>query len=885
MKNTVLFTLILCISPHFIQAQSLLISPYLQDVEPNSAKIMWESSGGMNHSVEWGLNQGNLNQTSSASSITSQGSNLINTAQLSGLAANTRYYYRVVSDNEVSLVFDFITAPTKSSDQSFNLIAMSDMQRDGSNPEVFGDLVSNGIIAYFEQEFNADLPANLGFVMIPGDLVVNGNTYSQWKNHFFDPASPLFSHVPVYPVLGNHENNSNHYFKYFELPSNGTTGYEEHWWYKDYSNVRIIGINSNSGYRIQTQLDWLETVLNQACSDPNIDFVFTQLHHPHKSELWTPGEISYTGEVIALMETFTAACNKPSIHFFGHTHGYSRGQSRDHEHLWVNVATAGGAIDNWGEFPNADYEEFSKSIDEYGFVVINVTAGASPQFTLKRISRGDQNTTLNNIQQDLLTIKKSDAAPQQPVGLFPNGETLSPDCITLIGNTFLDPGDTHQASHWQVASTCNDFSNPIFESWKQNENWYNEINTQANDILTDEKFTGFDENSSYCWRVRYRDGHLKWSDWSTPNPFQTGTSDQSSNLLLNPGGENGVTHWIQVTGTIESLGSGECNGTNPHSGNKYLAVGGLCDGSETSYSEYYQMINISTSATEIDAGSVEVEYGGYFSNFGGSDRPAMHLVFLNSAGTEISSTSDLTTLNSNWTLLENTELIPVNTRRIKVVITGTRNAGTDNDSYFDDLKVQLDFTPGDDCSQVLPVKLIRFTAECVDKKAVLHWEVAEEQNISTYQIERSFDGVKWVITGVESPLNSSEPRTNYTHQSWESINGKPVYYRLNIFEMDGTSSYSPIVSVNCSNPHPVINIFPNPVTENQFNLFIYNPYKAPVNIQIKNILGQSIYQQEKILDEGEHKLLVEGVTNWAPGIYSLTIHTKEWSWSEKLIRE
>ena len=71
------------------------------------------------------------------------------------------------------------------------------------------------------------------------------------------------------------------------------------------------------------------------------------------------------------MENFTEECGKPSIHFFGHTHGYSRGQSHDHNHLWVNVATAGGAIDYWGEWPQADYDEFTVTQDEWGFVVVD----------------------------------------------------------------------------------------------------------------------------------------------------------------------------------------------------------------------------------------------------------------------------------------------------------------------------------------------------------------------------------------------------------------------------------------------------------------------------------------------------------------------------------
>ena len=92
--------------------------------------------------------------------------------------------------------------------------------------------------------------------------------------------------MPVYPVPGNHEQNSQFFFKYFSLPENGDPAFAEHWWYKDYSNVRLIGLESNSGYRVQQQLVWLQSVLNDAATDSTIDFVFAQLHHPHKSELW-----------------------------------------------------------------------------------------------------------------------------------------------------------------------------------------------------------------------------------------------------------------------------------------------------------------------------------------------------------------------------------------------------------------------------------------------------------------------------------------------------------------------------------------------------------------------------------------------------------------------
>ena len=119
------------------------------------------------------------------------------------------------------------------------------------------------------------------------------------------------------------------------------------------------------------------------------------------------------------MEQFSTNCGKPSIHFFGHTHAYSRGQSRDHTHLMVNVATAGGSIDYWGEFANFDYPEYSISDDEYGYVVVEVEAGADPRFTLKRFSIGDATTTEDNTLEDLISIRSNNNAPMMPVRPVP----------------------------------------------------------------------------------------------------------------------------------------------------------------------------------------------------------------------------------------------------------------------------------------------------------------------------------------------------------------------------------------------------------------------------------------------------------------------------------
>ena len=679
-------------------AQNITILPYLQDAHPTSIYIMWETDADEESIVEWGFDDQLGNETIGVA-YTSEGTNLVHEVQLENLEPFTHYHYRVRTGNAVSSIYGFKTPPLPSADEDVRIVAMSDMQQDGAFPNKFEEIVEDGVIDYLQDEFGGELIDNLALVMIPGDLVTNGNSFGQWKNTFFNPGEELFSHVPVYPVLGNHEVNTDYYFTYFKMPENGTAGFEEHWWHKDYGNVRIIGLDSNAPFDNPEQLEWLGEVLDETCAAESVDFVFAQLHHPHKSELWTPGESDFTGEVIELLENFTTDCGKPSIHFFGHTHGYSRGQSRDHKHLWINVATAGGAIDNWGEFPNFDYDEFSVSQDEYGFVVVDIVNDDDPRVVIKRVSRGDQDAIIDNEVTDSLVVRLSNFEVSTPTPQFPVSLSIPPECVILEADAFAssNPGSEHGQSHWQVASSSDGFDEPVFESWKNFENWYYDVDTQAEDDLTDELVPGLEELSTYWWRVRYRDKEMNWSDWCEPASFSTDESVLSPNLILNPGAEDDLSNWSIAEGVVEALESEVCAGIAPHSGVKYFAVGGLCDHSEVG--RLVQDVDVSAYSDSIDIETYSVNFGGYLSNYGGSDLPEMKIIFLDEGGIELGESDVLSTLNSTWTLFMDWETIPALTRTIRLELKGTRFAGTDNDSYFDDvfLKVGPEFV---DCDVV-----------------------------------------------------------------------------------------------------------------------------------------------------------------------------------------
>jgi len=502
---------------------TFLVQPYLQDANPTEITIMWETSLGEESVVEYGTSPKLGKKANGNAYDINFSASRIHEVHLTGLKRFTTYYYRVKTGKLLSDIFQFKTPPFASDNESFNFLAMSDMQIDHQNPDKFNEIVNKGVLPFLKSEYGNNVPDDLAMVLIPGDLVENGAKYEQWQNDFFEPAQNLFAEVPVYPVLGNHERNSNYYFKYFSLPKNGTPAYAEHWWYKDYGNTRIIGLNSNEGYRdSREQFAWLKSLLEETAKNEEIDFVFAQLHHPHKSELWIPGEEESSGKVVKMLEVFTTETGKPSLHFFGHTHGYSRGQSKDHKHLWINVATAGGAIDNWGEFEGRDYDEFSVTQDEYGFVMVEVDGNKdNPKFTIKRISRGNEHVFRENEKTDEITIYANEHKPETPTVVSPKDEiAFTGDMLKAQPFNSSLVNAYHAASHWQI-STKKDFGTLVLDSWKQSENWYYLENRQKGDDLTDEPTRRLQPNTNYFWRVRYRDQHLNWSDWSQIQVFKT----------------------------------------------------------------------------------------------------------------------------------------------------------------------------------------------------------------------------------------------------------------------------------------------------------------------------------------------------------------------------
>ncbi|MEO6039518.1 MAG: hypothetical protein ABIQ93_13980, partial [Saprospiraceae bacterium] len=119
----------------------------------------------------------------------------------------------------------------------------------------------------------------------------------------------------------------------------------------------------------------------------------------------------------------------------------------------------------------------------------------------------------------------------------------------------------------------------------------------------------------------------------------------------------------------------------------------------------------------------------------------------------------------------------------------------------------------------LPVELLGFRASLLSGVVKINWETAYEHNNERFEIERSIEGKNWAVIGVVNShdSHSSEPQA-YAFEDKNPLGGRN-YYRLNQIDLNGASTFSPIVTVE-ANPEKAMTVFSNIITDDliQVNL-------------------------------------------------------------------
>lgn len=100
-----------------------------------------------------------------------------------------------------------------------------------------------------------------------------------------------------------------------------------------------------------------------------------------------------------------------------------------------------------------------------------------------------------------------------------------------------------------------------------------------------------------------------------------------------------------------------------------------------------------------------------------------------------------------------------------------------------------------DFANPLPVELVEFVGSCEGNVVQLRWTTATEQNNDYFTIERSRDATNWNAIGTMDGAGTSLSTINYSFIDEQPIG--TAYYRLIQTDLDGTTTFSPVVAAGC----------------------------------------------------------------------------------------
>lgn len=184
----------------------------------------------------------------------------------------------------------------------------------------------------------------------------------------------------------------------------------------------------------------------------------------------------------------------------------------------------------------------------------------------------------------------------------------------------------------------------------------------------------------------------------------------------------------------------------------------------------------------------------------------------------------------------------------------------------------------------LPVTFLNLKAFHQEAGIQVDWNVANESNISHYEVEKSANGRSF-----EKMATVIAKANNNASFSYNSFDANPLvgnnYYRIKSVSKTGGFEYSKIVAVNNDKTKESIVIYPNPVRDNTFNVQFNNKAKGVYLIQLFNAAGQEFYSRTLNYMGGSYTETINVKSSLPKGVYNLKITNGEVQNIQKVIFE
>ncbi len=299
-------------------AVTLVRWPYLQQVTPHSARVIWATDAQGSPAFEYAVSYGSatlLIPVASRRVTTPDGDYYEHRVVLGNLAPDTWYTYRIY-DAGVNLTphgeRQFQTAPL---DGGFTFFVIGDTGTGTTAQRALRDLMTARW-------------AETRLLVHTGDLGYPYGSYAEFQAYCFDIYRELFAQRPLYPVIGNHEyltQNGAPFLDLFDLPIDPNwpwhPGEAERYYSFDVGSVHFVFLDSQDPLRriSDTATDDMADWLAYDLADDDHLWQIAVIHRPPYSSSPAHPETDVRTTLVPLFERYGV-----DLVLSGHSHNYER---------------------------------------------------------------------------------------------------------------------------------------------------------------------------------------------------------------------------------------------------------------------------------------------------------------------------------------------------------------------------------------------------------------------------------------------------------------------------------------------------------------------------------------------------------------------------------
>jgi hypothetical protein len=177
---------------------------------------------------------------------------------------------------------------------------------------------------------------------------------------------------------------------------------------------------------------------------------------------------------------------------------------------------------------------------------------------------------------------------------------------------------------------------------------------------------------------------------------------------------------------------------------------------------------------------------------------------------------------------------------------------------------------------VLPGNIYGLRGTFRESAAHLSWNVANNQLVQYFLIQRSADAINFTTIGQIDKQGSQSDNVSYAFtDDLNEVNGSKMFYRIILSPTDNSVKYSNTISLSMAKGgKDKLVVFPNPAND-VVQLQLHSASNTKVKVDVFNAAGKLVLTHTVPVQRGNNTITIEDLADKPRGIYLLVVNTGE----------